>query len=100
MDPNQRRSRMDIAHDKSYGSFNPAIVANVAFKTEDAKLPPATGKISFSHLANCGFGTHLSIIDRAGPEVFSGATRANIRLCRSVIPSPKSRKCRFNSFAR
>jgi len=63
MDPNQRWSRMDIAHDKSYGSFNPAIVANVAFKTEDAEVSPARGKISFSDLANCGLGTHLSIIE-------------------------------------
>ena len=63
MDPNQRRDRMDIAHDKGYGSFDAAIVANMAFKTEDAKVSPSSREIRFSHLANCGFGTHLSIIE-------------------------------------
>ena len=63
MNANQRSHRMDIAHDKGDGSFNPAIVANMAFKTKDAKVSPARRKISFSQLANCGFGTHLSIIE-------------------------------------
>src|SRR5215469_16352248 len=62
VDPHQRRRRMNITHNQSYGGLGAPVLANVAFKTQEAEMSPACGEIGFSPLVNCG--THFSIIGR------------------------------------
>ena len=64
---------MKVTDNQGDSGFGAAITADVALKTKNAKVPPSCGKVSFSKLANRGFGTHLSIIDRTKGAHLTGS---------------------------
>ena len=68
MDADERRRRMNVAHDEDDSFFLTTAAITIfsrelAFKAHDAEMAPPRGEISFCELADCGSGTHITIIE-------------------------------------
>jgi hypothetical protein len=59
---NQGRRGMDVTQHQRHSRFSPAVIANMAFKTHNAKVSPDGREIGLRQLANLGFRIHISII--------------------------------------
>lgn len=64
MDTHQRRRRVNVTHHQGNGFFfaRSGALAKLAFKTHDAEVSPACGKIGFCHFAKIEIRAHVSII--------------------------------------
>jgi hypothetical protein len=76
VDPDDRGSTVDVAHDEGYGAFDALLgcrdgvvaglrVGDDALETEDAKVPPAGGEVGVGYLVDGSEG-HLFLIIRLG----------------------------------
>ncbi len=52
MDADQGRGGMNVAHHNRDSLFLAAVLADVAFKTQNTEMPPPGGEIGFSEFAD------------------------------------------------